>query len=248
MAPDRSIRRSLPHLFAALAITCMLALAQTAYAQDSADEAPKTENFVVYMWKASPMFFIIMGGLSVYLGTVTFNCFQRIQLKKMIPPKTVQTLDAMLTEKKFKEAYETLRNEKSTFARSLTAGVEKLSHGFDRGMDAMGSVVEDEKMIMEHSISPIAVVAALAPMLGLLGTVLGMIFAFQNIAKGGQPKPAELAENIGLALISTLQGIVIAVPATWFFTIFRNKSGRIVFELDSILETYLWRFAAALKK
>jgi biopolymer transport protein ExbB len=189
-----------------------------------------------------------MGGLSIYFFSVVIDQFMKLRLKLVIPPQLVQTVDGLLGEKKFKEAYDALKGDKSLFARSVTAGVERLSHGIDRGMEAMVGVAEDGKMTMEHKASVIATVGQISPMLGLLGTVLGMVLAFQEIAKGGQPKPAELADNIGIALISTLEGLILAIPAIFFFGLFRNKISRLIFEVESLGESFLWRFAAALKK
>lgn len=206
------------------------------------------ESFLVYTYKASPTFFWLMLAISIYMVTNLVNNFLKLKLPKVIPPPLVANLDAMLGEKKYKEAYELLRADKSLFARSLTAGVERLSHGFDRGAEAMFNVAQDGKMEMEHGISPVATVGTVAPMVGLLGTVLGMILAFQQISQGGQPKPAELAANIGLALVSTMEGLVVAVPAIIFFALYRNRIARLVFEVETVGETYLWRFAGALKK
>jgi biopolymer transport protein ExbB len=209
---------------------------------------PARENFLVYIFKASPIFFFIMFALSCYLVTMVIQGMGKLRMPNVIPPTVIASLDTMLSEKKFKEAYELVRNDQSLFGRSLTAGVERLSHGFDRGMEAMITVAEDGKMDMEHKVSPVATIGSVAPMLGLMGTVIGMILAFQQIAAGGQPRPAELAKNIGLALVTTLEGIVIAVPAIYCFALLRNRIARLVFEVETVGESYLWRFAGALKK
>lgn len=217
-------------------------------AEEDSSAAPAQENFLVYCFKASPTFFILMLGISIYFAALTFNNFQNLQLPKVIPRDLIGQLDTLLNEKNYKEAYDIIRANPSLFSRALTSGVERLSHGFDRGMDAMIGVAEDGKMEMEHKVSPIATIGSVAPMLGLLGTVIGMILAFQQISAGGQPKPAELAENIGLALVTTLEGIVLAVPAIAVFAFFRNRISRLIFEVESLGEAYLWRFAGALKK
>lgn len=210
--------------------------------------APQQQRFLVYMFKASPTFFVIMLALSLFFLSTAVSNYNHIQMGKVIPKELIGQLDALLNEKNYKEAYEVVRGNQSLFARALTSGVERLSHGFDRGVDAMVSVAEDGKLDMEHKVSPIATIGTVAPMLGLLGTVIGMVLAFQEIAAGGQPKPAELAENIGLALVTTLEGIVVAVPAIAAFAFFRNRISRLIFEVESLGEAYLWRFAGALKK
>lgn len=213
-----------------------------------AEEMVQSTNFLKYCYDASPAFFWIMLALSVWMVALIVQGLMRFQLAKIVPPALVNGLDGMLNEKKFKEAYELVRADPSLFARSVTAGVERLSHGFDRGIDAMVTVSEDGKMDMEHQISHIATIGTVGPMLGLLGTVLGMILAFQQISQGGQPKPAELAANIGLALVSTLEGLIVAVPAIYFFALLRNRITRLVFEVETVGESYLWRFSSALKK
>lgn len=216
---------------------------------DSADTAaPRQESFLIYCFRASPTFFLIMLVISMFLAATAFSNYQKLQMGKVIPRDLIAQLDGLLNEKNYKEAYEVIRGNTSLFSRALTSGVERLSHGFDRGVDAMVSVAEDGKMDMEHKVSPIATIGSVAPMLGLLGTVIGMILAFQEIAGGGQPKPAVLAENIGLALVTTLEGIVVAVPAIALFAFFRNRISRLIFEVESLGEAYLWRFAGALKK
>ncbi|MGL5095239.1 MAG: MotA/TolQ/ExbB proton channel family protein, partial [Planctomycetia bacterium] len=225
------------------------AKAAPAAAADAGEaDAPKSTNFLYYCYEASPAFFIIMSALSVYLGTIVYGQFVTLRLPRLVPPQLVGTLDVMLNEKKFKEGYEVLRGDKSVFGRALTSGVEKLSHGFERALEAMLGVADEEKMKLEQSVSMIGLIAQVAPMLGLLGTVLGMIMSFQEIAKGGQPKPAELANNIGLALVSTLEGLVVAIPALYFYALFRNRIARLALETESVCETFLFRFGQALKK
>lgn len=212
------------------------------------EEVRKRDNFLMYVYKASPVFFVIIGIISICLVSLITYGLLNYQLPKLIPPPVVAQVDALLKEEKFKEAYGVVKSNPSLFSRSLAAGVERLSHGFDRGVDAMVSVSEDGKMEMDHLISYISTIGALGPLIGLLGTVLGMIEAFQRIAQGGTPRPAEIAEAIGLALVTTLEGLVVALPAIFFYAMLRNRLIRIIFELQSLGEAYLWRFAAALAK
>lgn len=237
---------------AAVTVTAVVHAPLYAQGENAADTEsappPEKENFLWYVVTASPTFFVIMLGISIFLISLAVSSYQKLQLPKVLPKDLIAQLDTLLNEKNYKEAYEVLRGSDSLFSRALTSGVERLSHGFDRGVEAMVSVAEDGKLDMEHKVSPIATIGSVAPMLGLMGTVIGMILAFQEISLGGQPKPAELAENIGLALVTTLEGIVVAVPAIAMFAFFRNKIARLVFEVESVGEAYLWRFAGALKK
>lgn len=81
----------------------------------------------------------------------------------------------------------------------------------------------------------LSIIAAIAPMLGLLGTVSGMVKAFNSIAAQGMGKPELLADNISEALITTATGMTIGIPAMFFFFFFKNKYGKIVSEITLIL-------------
>lgn len=84
-------------------------------------------------------------------------------------------------------------------------------------------------------VSYLSIIAAIAPMLGLLGTVSGMVKAFNAIAAQGMGKPDLLADNISEALITTATGMSIGIPAMFFFFFFKNKYGKIVSEITLIL-------------
>lgn len=76
----------------------------------------------------------------------------------------------------------------------------------------------------------ILVFAKLAPMLGLLGTVWGMILAFQKIAGATRVEPSALSKDIGMALFTTAEGLIIAIPLIFIYTMFRERVSK--FELD----------------
>ena len=224
------------------------AAAPAAAAPAAAPETAQPTSVLVYIVKAAPLFFFLLLITSVYLVAMFIINFQATQLKKVVPPDLLGNLDTLLAEKKYKEAYEVVKGDDSLFGRALTAGVERLGQGFERASDAMMTVVDDGRMAMEHRITPIATIGSIGPMVGLMGTVYGMILAFQEISLGGTPRPAELAENIALALVTTLEGIIAALPAIIFFALLRNRVARAGFECETLGEMYLHRFSGALKK
>jgi biopolymer transport protein ExbB len=220
-----------------------------AAAEAAAAEAPVgKQSIIAYCFNASPVFFILMLLVSILMVYLSINGFMRLQVEKIIPPQLVGPLDGMLTEKKYKEAYEMVKVDSSPLGKALAAGIERLNQGYDRGLDALLGSADDSRMELEHAISPINLIAAVAPMVGLLGTVLGMIFAFQKIGLGSVIKPAVLAGDIGLALVSTLEGLLVAIPAIVVFSFLRNRVARLSFEVETVGESYLVRFASALKK
>jgi biopolymer transport protein ExbB len=108
----------------------------------------------------------------------------------------------------------------------LDAGLERISEG-DSDVNHVAEAIEEagnEQMVtFMKPINYLSILGGTAPMLGLLGTVSGMIKAFQNIALGGMGKPEVLAGNIGEALITTATGLVIAIPSMIAYFVFKNN-------------------------
>ena len=98
-------------------------------------------------------------------------------------------------------------------------------------------------MRLEHRVSYLALIGSISPMFGLLGTVHGMVNAFQEIANSTvQPKPRDLADDIALALVTTLVGLWLAIPAIAAFNILRNRMARLALEVGIVSENLMSRF------
>ncbi|MEX1223087.1 MAG: MotA/TolQ/ExbB proton channel family protein, partial [Pirellulales bacterium] len=128
-------------------------------------------------------------------------------------------------------------------------GLGKLSAGYSQAIEAMQEVGEEENMKLEHRLSYMALIGSVAPMLGLFGTVHGMIDSFRVIANAvAAPKPKELAEGISTALFTTLVGLAIAIPAIAGYNILRNRVQRLVLEVGILSEGLMSRFQDVGKK
>lgn len=161
-----------------------------------------------------------------------------------ICPKTlVEQFEQQLGEKRYQEAYDMAKADESFLGQVLAAGMVRLSDGYDKVMHAMQEIGEEENMKMEHRLSYIALIGTVAPMVGLLGTVDGMVRSFTVIAQSAQtPKPSELAMGISMALVTTLAGLVIAIPAIAVFNILKNRVARLVFEVGVTTGQLMARF------
>jgi biopolymer transport protein ExbB len=159
------------------------------------------------------------------------------------PAHLEETFGAYLDNKQYQEAFELAKNDESFLGQVLAAGMSKLSQGYPQAIEAMQEVGEEENMKLEHRLSYIALIGSIAPMLGLLGTVDGMIGSFSVIANSPtQPKPSELASGIATALFTTLVGLVIAIPAIGIYNILKNRVARLVLEVGIVSEDLLSRF------
>lgn len=161
----------------------------------------------------------------------------------LVPQELVDGFEEKLNEKKFQEAYDLARADESVLGQVLSAGLAKLSKGYNKAIEGMQEVGEEESMKLEHRLSYMALIGNLSPMVGLFGTVHGMIASFQVIAVGGStPKPAELAEGISTALFTTLIGLAIAIPAIAAYNILRNRVVRLLLEVGVTSENLMNRF------
>lgn len=107
---------------------------------------------------------------------------------------------------------------------------------------------EDATMEMEHRTTYLATVGTLGPMIGLVGTVYGMIMAFRVIAlEGSSPQASQLAAGISTALFSTLEGIAISIPAIFFYSMFRNRIARLSLEVAMGAEPLLEQFVPGVR-
>jgi biopolymer transport protein ExbB len=252
MRYDSRLRRHLVALCCAIAVGMAVgpvlgtALAQTAQAQDAAGaEAPPVQSSALgfYYNALGPMYTIIFLAISfIFVALIVMNVMS-IRRQSVVPPDLIENFEAMLNEKRFQEAYELAKNDESFLGHVLAAGLAKLQEGYPQAVEAMQEVGEDENMRLEQRLSYIALIGTVSPMIGLLGTVDGMVAAFRVIASTNtQPKPAELAQGISMALITTLVGLWLAIPAIAVFGYFRNRLQRLVLEVGIHSERLMSRF------
>ena len=157
--------------------------------------------------------------------------------ENVCPTELVEGFETNLNEKKYQDAYELAKNDESILGRVLSAGLAKLSSGYAQSIEAMQEVGEEENMKLEHRLSYMALIGTLSPMIGLFGTVHGMINSFSVIANSPTtPKPSELAAGISTALFTTLIGLAIAIPALALYSILKNRISRLVLEVGILSE------------
>jgi biopolymer transport protein ExbB len=124
-------------------------------------------------------------------------------------------------------------------ARVLTAGMGRLQYGIEDAREAAYNMLETIKASKDQLIAYLAVVGTLGPLLGLVGTVFGMIIAFMELGKGTQPNAAELARGISHALVVTLLGVALAVPAIFTHSIFKSRLIRLAMDTGNIADDLL---------
>lgn len=205
-----------------------------------------TESFLSWMIRASGFFGLILLLLSFLMVALIMANVLSIRRDNLMPPDLIGAFEEKINNKDYQGAFELAKSDDSFVARVLAAGLSKLNQGYSEAIEGMQEVGEDENMAMEHKLSYLALIGAIAPMIGLMGTVYGMILSFQTIAASAtSPKPSELADGISTALFTTLEGLTVAIPAMIFYSLLRNRVARYSLEVGMISESLMNRFSSS---
>ena len=211
------------------------------------DEPPSALEWVVEALGYG--YLIVFLGLSFTLVTLLVMNFIALRRDAVCPMGLVEDFENALDEKRYPEALEMAKSDESFLGQVLAAGLERLPKGYSHAIEAMQEVAEDETMKLEHRLSYLALIGTISPMVGLFGTVDGMIRSFSVIAVAGQtPSASKLAHGISTALFTTLLGLAIAIPAIVLFNIMKNWMSRLVLEVGIMSENLMSRFERVGKK
>ena len=211
-------------LTGSLAMLAMLAFSPPALAEAEAETRTIAEMF---LWSPDPLGLIIIWFL-LLISAMTMGFIIKLVIDNrrtvLVPDDVVEQLETMLQEKRYREAIEFAANDPSYVARVVSAGLHEASNGYPAMERAMEETSDAETTRMLRPIEYLNVVGNVSPMLGLFGTVYGMIRAFQTLVElGGRPDPAKLADGISTALVTTFWGLVVAMPALVAYALIRNR-------------------------
>jgi len=225
-------------LVAGLAVLVVALFPDLASAQD--DGKPK-ENIVFHMIKSVGWVFgPLLLSLSIILVALCVLLILDLRMQNAIPAGFVDEFTDTVNKRKFKEAFDLARNDPSFLGRVLTAGMGRLQYGIEDARETAMNALEAIKSDKDQKNNYTAVIASLGPMLGLVGTVYGMIESFMVLAGStGTPNASALAEGISHALVVTLFGIGVSVPAIFFNAFFKNRITKITMDTAHIAEDLL---------
>ncbi|MDD3276111.1 MAG: MotA/TolQ/ExbB proton channel family protein [Kiritimatiellales bacterium] len=170
-----------------------------------------------------------LGILSFMMGVFVIQNFISLRPKTLLHTEMMPDLLEMMMQKKTCDALIYCREHPSMFTNTFGAGLERVLDGvddFDKVDESVKEASVEQVSRLMKPIDYLSIIGATAPMVGLLGTVSGMIKAFQTMGTQGMGKPELLAANIGEALITTATGLIIAIPAMFFFFGFKKGFGK----------------------
>ncbi len=192
--------------------------------------APATDTSLFGMIQQGGWAMFPLAACSLVMFFLIIYCYLETRRTKFIPDALLGQTREALASHDVETASQGLTASNTVLGRSLAPALQKLRSdkpnlNKDQAENLLVENLEAEENSVSQWVNYLNVVAAVAPMIGLLGTVSGMISAFQTIGEGGMGRPELLAADIGEALITTATGLVIGIPAMIFYFILRNRLG-----------------------
>ncbi len=191
-----------------------------------ASDAPKPQQAVTTAQFLSQGGFVmwILGAASVCMVWFTTEGFVILRAKKLAPPALIARIQEALAAGNYQEAWSICKSNRCFLSSVLSAGLERIGRNKDAVEFAIEETAIRESTDLKTNTTYLSVIGVVAPMVGLTGTVWGMIHAFNTLGQNGITDPAKLAGNIGEVLVATMSGLVVAVPAFVFFYVLRARA------------------------
>ncbi len=186
--------------------------------------------------KAGGGVMIVIGLLSVVAVALIIYDFMMLNVNKLAPRRLFDDVMRKLESREFGAAQTLCRKEKNTIiSKVVLSGLERRNPVDSAAREAMENTARVEVTNLWQNISYLSDIVAVAPLLGLLGTVLGLIQAFRAVPiQSASLKTALLAAGISKAMVATASGLIVAIPALMAYSYFRGK----VQQITNIIETY----------
>ena len=173
--------------------------------------------------------------ISVAGAWLVIDSFMTIRRKRIVPKALVDQVRKAMEHGDLVKALDHCEASPGPLSNILSAGFTNVEEGYDVVQDAIAVAADLESEKLLQRVAYLNLVGNLSPMLGLLGTVQGMIYAFQNLGIGaGGSGSSLLALNISQALFTTAAGLMIAVPAVGFYYLFRNRAMNIILTMEGL--------------
>ena len=225
--------------------------ASVSLAQSEEELSVTEEPHGISLWgiivKGGPIGYLIILTSIVAVSLVVQN-FLSIRSERIIPAGLIDELEEHISQKQYQKAKQTCVENGSFLARIVAAGLNQVGSmfGYFDMQNTMQETSEREISKLYRTLEYLSCIGATSPMLGLLGTVTGMISSFNQISGSqGTANPSELAGGISEALVTTCLGLVVAIPSMFFTAFFRRRIDGFVAEAETAVEKLMRPFRKA---
>jgi biopolymer transport protein ExbB len=190
--------------------------------------------FIQGGWPMIPLSLCSMAGLAVILERLI-----ALRRNRIIPEATVDLLDLYQGDSSVEPSLEHCRNHDSPFSRIVQVLIHARQLDHAQMIELLHSNGRKEVEKLERGLLILEVVAGISPLIGLLGTVLGMVTVFDAITEYGLGDAQVLSDGISKALITTVAGLSVAIPASAFHSYFSNKVDSLAIEIQQLALGFL---------
>ncbi len=184
--------------------------------------------------------FVVKGGVlmipialcSIIALAIFLERLWSLRRSRVIPRDFLIEIEDLIRREKIPEAITRCRKDNSSMANIILVGIRNFGKRREIVKESIEEIGRREAAILERYINVVGTIAAIAPLLGLLGTVFGMIKAFNVISIQGVGNPSSLAGGISEALITTAAGLVVAIPTFVLYRYLANKADALIVEME----------------
>lgn len=185
--------------------------------------------------------FFIIALLITSIVAVTFTVERGLALRwaKVVPPDVVYAVQCYHSENQLQQLRNVCEEKPSTLSRLLLFATEHLDWPKEETVDVLETRARHEVTKLERGLVVLEIIVGIAPLLGLVGTIYGLITLFANMDPSGIQEHAKFAQGISLALRATLLGLLIAIPAVVAWSYYSKKVETLSVEMESLCDEFL---------
>ena len=188
-----------------------------------------------------PVVYVLLFVTSVVGLTFIVERGIALRWRRVLPPEVEAAVESCQSPEDVSMLRRVCQQHNSPVSRLLLIAAEHLDWPRAETVDAMQTRARREIARLERGLVVLEIIVGIAPLLGLVGTILGMMTAFGNVGQAGQIDPAELAKGISLILRATLLGLLIAIPSLIFWSYYSKKVESAAVEMESLCDEFLRR-------
>jgi biopolymer transport protein ExbB len=216
--------------------TLFVLVSGVAFAADNPPVEPRT---IWDLFKSTGVVGILLAGCSIVGTALLIQYFVNLNPDRLGNPELLAEVDSLISEGHVDEAF-SLAQMDTTYAGKVMAGaLERSDGGAEEIKKAMAETSEAETFRLNAKVSNLSLVGNIGPLLGLLGTVTGMIASFQVIEQMVTPKPSDLAKGVYESLVNTTMGLFIAIVFLSAYFFMKNRISEITLGINKQISTIL---------
>lgn len=188
-----------------------------------------------------PFVYVLLLLTSVVGFTFIIERGWALRWRKVVPPEIEAAVRSCQSAEDVPMLRRVCEAHPSAISRLLLMAADHLDWPRAEVVDALQTRARQEVTRLERGLVVLEIVVGIAPLLGLVGTILGMMTAFGNVGKAGQIDASELAKGISLILRATLMGLLIAIPSLIFWSYYNKKVETIAVEMETLCDEFVRR-------